>query len=261
VNEPLDVHSPVAPRRVTGRLLSARGSRACRIDVTNADHIDIVQPQQLKDVAYRRLRDALVDLTIPPGAALRENDLAQRLGVSKTPIREALVRLERDGLVELTPYRGARARSYSAHDLREIFELRELIEGECVRRAAQRSSTLDQARLAANVRESEEALRRGSMEEVARLLDEFDELLLGQLHNRFLADLIDRVGLHLRRIGRLAVSPRRFSASVEQHRAVCDAIAQRRPALADRLLKEHLRNVLDDQVRALGQDLAGKAPT
>jgi DNA-binding GntR family transcriptional regulator len=234
---------------------------ARQVDVTDADHIDAVQPQQLKDVAYRRLRDALIDLTIPPGAALRENDLAKRLGISKTPIREALVRLERDGLVELTPYRGARARSYSADDLREIFELRELIEGECVRRAAERSSTLDQARLAANVRESEAALLKGSMDEVARLLDEFDELLFAQVQNRFLSDLIDRVGLHLRRIGRLAVSPRRFAASVEQHRAVCDAIGQRRPDLADRLLKEHLRNVLDDQVRSLGQALVGMGPT
>ena len=99
------------------------------------------------------------------------------------------------------------------------------------------------------------------MDEVARLLDEFDELLFAQVQNRFLSDLIDRVGLHLRRIGRLAVSPRRFAASVEHHRAVCDAIEQRRPELADRLLKEHLRNVLDDQVRSLGQALVGMGPT
>jgi DNA-binding GntR family transcriptional regulator len=228
--------------------------------VTHVDGIGTVEPQQLKDVAYRRLRDALVDLTIPPGAALRENDLAQRLGISKTPIREALVRLERDGLVELIPYRGARARTYSADDLRQIFELRELIEGDCVRRAANRSNAFDLRRLAKNVDESEDALRKGSMEEVAQLLDEFDELLLAQLDNRFISDLIDRIRLHLRRIGRLAVSPRRFSASVAQHRAVCDAIVQHRPSQADRLFKEHLGNVLEDQVRSLGDALVAESP-
>jgi DNA-binding GntR family transcriptional regulator len=207
-----------------------------------------VAPQQLKDVVYERLRDALVDLTFQPGEALREAALVERLGVSKTPIREALVRLERDGLVETAPYRGARARTYTADDLRELFEVRELIESECVRRAAHRGDRLLVDDLARNVADTEAALERHDLRRAALLLDEFDDLLFAQLDNQMLTELLDQLGAHLRRIGRLGASEQRFHTSVAEHREVLDAIEARRPAAAKRFLRQHLQRLLHEQL-------------
>ena len=75
----------------------------------------------MKDRVYRHLRDGIIDGTYDTGAALREVEIASRLGVSKTPVREAFVRLEKDRLVELIPYRGAIVAGYSAADLEEHF--------------------------------------------------------------------------------------------------------------------------------------------
>ena len=85
---------------------------------------------------YLQLRDNIVNGVLPPGAVLREAELATRFGVSKTPLRDALVRLYKDGFVEIPPYRSAVVVGYSRTDLREIYELRELLEGACARQAA-----------------------------------------------------------------------------------------------------------------------------
>ena len=93
--------------------------------------------RQLKDTVYLQiLRDNIVNGVLPPGAVLREAELATRFGVSKTPLRDALVRLQKDGFVEIPPYRSAVVVGYSRTDLREIYELRELLEGACARQAA-----------------------------------------------------------------------------------------------------------------------------
>jgi DNA-binding GntR family transcriptional regulator len=207
-----------------------------------------VAPQQLKDVVYERLREALIDLTFQPGEALREAALVERLGVSKTPIREALVRLERDGLVETAPYRGARARTYTADDLRELFEVRELIETECARRAARRGDPALIKSLTRNVADTEAALARKDLRRTALLLDEFDDLLFAQLDNQMLHELLERLGAHLRRIGRLGANAQRFATSVAEHHDVLDAIEGRRPASAERLLRQHLQRLLEEQL-------------
>jgi GntR family transcriptional regulator, rspAB operon transcriptional repressor len=209
-----------------------------------------VAPLQVKDRVYERLREALIDLTFQPGEPLREAALVERFGVSKTPIREALVRLERDGLVEIAPYRGARARTYSADDLRQLYEVREILETECVRRAAGDRGEIHTA-LARNVEASEEALARGDLDELAQRLDEFDELLLGQLRNDMIHDLIERLQAHLKRIGRVGASEQRYGASVRQHRAILKAIAAHNAVSAQRLMRKHLTDVLEDQVTVL----------
>src|SRR6202050_2654924 len=82
----------------------------------------------MTDAVYEQLRTAIVELRIPPGEPLREADIAQGLSVSKTPVREALGRLEQDGLVRLNSFRSAVVTAYTARDLQEIYELREIIE-------------------------------------------------------------------------------------------------------------------------------------
>jgi DNA-binding GntR family transcriptional regulator len=94
----------------------------------------------MTDAVYEQLKAAIVELRIPPGAPLREAEIAQGLSVSKTPVREALGRLEQDGLVTLNSFRSAAVTDYTARDLQEIYELREIIEVAAARAAAESMS-------------------------------------------------------------------------------------------------------------------------
>ena len=113
-----------------------------------------VEHRQLKDWVYLKLREEIVATQLPPGYVLREAELAARFGVSKTPLREAFVRLEKDGFVQIAPYRSAVVSGYSRQDLREIYEVRELLEGQCAREAAVNIATEDLAALNRIVRDS-----------------------------------------------------------------------------------------------------------
>jgi len=214
-----------------------------------------VAPLQVKDLVYERLREALIDLTFEPGQPLREAALVERLGVSKTPIREALVRLERDGLVEIAPYRGARARAYSLDDLHEFYEVRVIVESECVRRAAEQPDQggIGEA-LDRNVTASEAALAAGDLEAVVATLSEFDELLLGQVRNAMIADLLKRLQAHLRRLGPAGSGQERLRSAIADHRGVADAIRAGDGPGAQDLHRIHLKNVLADRLQTADPD-------
>lgn len=208
-----------------------------------------VAPLQVKDLVYERLRESLIDLTFAPGEPLREAALVERFGVSKTPIREALVRLEREGLVEIAPYRGARARTYTEADLREFYEIREILETECVRRVAQAPEGGLRDALTRNVDSSTQALERGDLSVVAQRIDEFGTLLLSQVQNGMITDLLDRLQAHLKRIGPANVDQDHFSTTVDEQRAILSAITARDADRAQDLLRLHLQHLLDDQLQ------------
>lgn len=211
--------------------------------------VDAVEPVQVKEIVYQKLRDALVDHQFAPGEPLREVALCARFEVSKTPIREALLRLDHDGLVEIIPYRGARARVYTADDIREFFQVREMIECECVRVGTDRPAVL--AQLAANVAQTRDALVAGDLKKASARLDAFDDLLFGVLHNRLLTEVIERLTLHLRRLGKMGASPRRFEDSLAEHERIIDAMQRGDAAGAQDALRAHLASVLDAEIAGL----------
>jgi|tagenome__1003787_1003787.scaffolds.fasta_scaffold20843452_1 DNA-binding GntR family transcriptional regulator len=212
--------------------------------------IQRVAPLQVKDLVYERLRESLIDLSFAPGEPLREAALVERFGVSKTPIREALVRLEREGLVEIAPYRGARARTYNQGDLREFYEVREILEAECVRRAAQGSDGRLRDALVSNVDSSTSALEAGDLGAVAQRLEEFGDLLLSQLHNGMISDLLDRLQAHLKRIGPPKLGEEHFGTAVDEQRAILAAITAGDAEGAQQQLRRHLQHLLEDQIQA-----------
>ncbi|WGX97493.1 GntR family transcriptional regulator [Nocardioides sp. L-11A] len=210
-----------------------------------------LEHMQLKDRVYHHLRDGIIDGTYDVGVALREVEIAQRLGVSKTPVREAFVRLEKDRLVELIPYRGAVVAGYTAADLEEISQVRQLVEGACARSAARHATEKDVAEIERNVELSREALGKGRVERVAQLLDAFDQLMYRHSRNKWLDELVENLEGHQRRIGRLTVDiPGRLEKSVEQHQRILDAIRNRDERRAERAMQAHIASVMDDRLKA-----------
>jgi DNA-binding GntR family transcriptional regulator len=205
--------------------------------------------RKMTDWVCDELREAIVNLRLRPGEPLREAALAEKLGVSKTPLREAFARLEQEGLVETTSFKGAVVTGYSERDLKEIYELRALLEGAAARSAAERA---DDATLRAlrDVLDRSRALRdAGDLVGLAELLGRFDVIVYSQVTNDRIGALIDNLRAHLTRIGRLTEDiPGRVEASVEEHAAIVDAILARNPDEAERLMRVHIASVLADQL-------------
>jgi DNA-binding GntR family transcriptional regulator len=208
--------------------------------------------RKVADWVYEELKGAIVDLRLAPGEPLREATLAEQLGVSKTPIRQALTMLEQEGLVETTSFKGAVVAGYSRQDLLEIYELRELLENVAARAAADSMSEPDRARLDRISRQSRRLKRGNDPARLAALVSEFDDVLFDQVHNGRIRALIENLRAHLTRIGHLTEGiPGRIEASVDEHEKIVQAIAARDPDLAEQHMREHIRSVRDDQLRAL----------
>jgi DNA-binding GntR family transcriptional regulator len=216
---------------------------------------DGVEHRQLKDSVYLKLRQEIVTAQLPPGYVLREAELAARFGVSKTPLREAFVRLEKDGFVQIAPYRSAVVAGYSGQDLREIYEVRELLEGHCAREASVHISAEDLAALGRVVKDSAAAYEAADTEALTALIDEFDVLLYMQSKNSRITAMLNNIRDHVTRIGRLTVAiPGRLGNSVQEHQAIYDAIAARDGERAETLLRQHILSVMADQLANLDQD-------
>jgi GntR family transcriptional regulator, rspAB operon transcriptional repressor len=238
---------------------STAGSHAAAPSVYGA----LSERRTMTDAVYEQLKTAIVELRLPPGAPLREAEIAQGLSVSKTPVREALGRLEQDGLVTLNSFRSALVTEYTARDLQEIYELREIIEVAAARAAAESMSDKGLADLG---RIASECVRlnaggggagggesgAGDEPELVRLISEFDTVLYREVTNRRILAILDNLAAHLARIGRLTTEiPGRIDASVREHAKIYEAIERRDPENASRFMREHIRSVRDDQLRAL----------
>jgi DNA-binding GntR family transcriptional regulator len=220
--------------------------------------------RQVKDTVHQHLREDIVTGVLPPGTVLREAELTARFGVSKTPLRDALVRLQKDGFVTIPPYRSAVVAGYSRTDLREIYELRELLEGACAREAAFHISADALAGLAQNVQASEACVAGETVvpertDELAGLIYQFDLILYAQSRNSRIDEMLGNIRSHIQRIGRLSTRiPGRLARSVPQHRAIYEAIVQRDGAAAEALMRGHIRSVMADQLTSIAAAAEGK---
>jgi DNA-binding GntR family transcriptional regulator len=205
--------------------------------------------RKVTDWVCEEIREAIIDLRLRPGEPLREAGIASQLGVSKTPIREALARLEQEGLVETTSFKGAVVSGYSPRDLEEIYELRGLLEGAAVRAVALDPSEEARAQLGEVIARSRELRDAGELTELAGLLGHFDQIIYNQVTNRRIRALIDNLRAHLTRIGKLTEGiPGRVEASVEEHAVIVEAIMARRSHEAEQLMRAHIESVLGDQL-------------
>jgi DNA-binding GntR family transcriptional regulator len=213
---------------------------------------ELSERRTMTDAVYEQLKTAIVELRIPPGEPLREAEIAQGLSVSKTPVREALARLEQDGLVELNSFRSALATEYTARDLQEIYELREIIEVAAARAAAESMSDQGLADLGRIATDCLRLNDEGAGPELVRLISEFDTVLFEEVRNRRIRAILANLAAHLTRIGLLTAGiPGRNAASVREHAQIYEAIERRDPEAAERFMRQHIRSVRDDQLRAL----------
>lgn len=206
------------------------------------------------DRAYATLLDEIQSGILRPGAVLGEVEQAARLGVSRTPLREALGRLAADGLVAQQSPRVTVVTAIDADDIREIFEVRRALEESAARLAAERGDAAAFAELArafADVDLDGEAGGDGR-DDYYGLIARFDETLDAAVANDYLTAALRTVRTHLVRVRRLARdNPDRLAASVAEHRLIASAIAARDADLAAHATHVHLHNALTNILQSL----------
>jgi len=195
--------------------------------------------------AYAALREAIVRAELEPGRQLSENELAARLGVSRTPIREALVRLRDERLLAIVPQLGTFVTLISPDALADAAFVREALECGAIRLATELATERDLEELQANLAAQDRAQETGDTE----AFDHLDEALhrtICELSGREIAwSLSRRANGHLDRVRRLSLpEPGYLAEMVTEHRAVVAAIADHDTDRAETVLRHHLRMVL-----------------
>ncbi len=188
---------------------------------------------------YRLLRRAIIEQALRPGARLPEDAIGEQFGVSRTVVRQALGRLEAEGLVETRRNRGAFVAEPTLEEANQIFEMRHVLEREVIERLVKRISVIGLDSLEAHVVQEERV--RGKNGPVSiRLAGEFHTLLAELSGNtvlaRYVAELVSRCSLIL------AMYSRKHSSdcAVDEHRQIIQALRDRDPAKARRIMDEHL---------------------
>lgn len=210
------------------------------------------QAAPLSDLAFEALAEAIIDGRIGPGAKLNEPELARSLGISRGPLREAVRRLEEQGLVRRRPRAGVRAVALSPEAMIDMFIVREALEGMAARLAAERRTEGDVTALRRLVASQSDALLEpvpvrgvwnfhGAIARIAAS-PRITEVLESQLYR------LIRQFRHKERIG-----GGRGGRSVEEHRRIVEAIAERDAELAELLMRRHVaaaRAVLETRIAA-----------
>jgi DNA-binding GntR family transcriptional regulator len=200
--------------------------------------------------AYAALREAIVAMELPPGARLSENELAAQLGVSRTPVREALIRLRDEQLVEIAPQRGTFVTPISVRGVRDAQFVREALECAAVRLAAERATDDDVTELWAMIDAQHRSRDTGDVE-AFYLLDEAFHARLSDLSGHPIASTIaQRAKGHLNRVRRLSLPlPNYIEEMIAEHEAVVTPVAAHDADTAENALRHHLQMVLSELPR------------
>jgi len=198
-----------------------------------------------RDQVYLSLREAIVSAEIEPGRRLSENELAEMLGVSRTPVREALARLREERLVAIVPQLGTYVTLLSHHGVADAAFVREALRSSATRLATERADEGSRAGLQANLAGQEGAVGEEEAETFDRLDDALHQTLCDLSGHDVAWTLSRRANGHLDRVRRLSLpDPAYMGEMVDEHKQVVAAVADRDADKAEQLLRHHLRMVL-----------------
>ena len=192
---------------------------------------------------YDEIAKNILDGTLKPGESLTEHRLSEELGVSRTPIREALRRLEQNDLIRYIPNKGAVVVGISDKDIADVYEIRMLIEGLAAEWAAERITDEELSRLRDIVELQEYYASKKDFEQVLSLDSRFHDVLYDACRSRILCHVLETFHGYVIRVRGLSLkSNSRIINSVEEHRAIYEALAAHDAKKAGELLSRHISN-------------------
>ena len=203
--------------------------------------LDSYQP--LREVVCESLREAIRRGILKPGERIMEIQLAEELGVSRTPVREAIRKLELEGYVVMMPRRGTYVANMSIRDINEIFEIRTSLESLSNGLAAEHITDEELEHLQRLLVIIGGYIKEGNMEKIVETDIEFHDLMYHAARNQRLVGIISNLRDQLTRFRTLSMShPGRLEATLEEHKAIVEAIANGDRRSASKAAERHMEN-------------------
>jgi DNA-binding GntR family transcriptional regulator len=211
---------------------------------------------------YGTLRDEILKGVLRPGESLSVLKVADRFSASRTPVRDAFVRLQIDGLVSLIDRQGARVSSVSIRSVRELFEMRILLEGAATRQVAAAARIDDGiSRAFGDLRDqfaevAHDELTPPDSDSFYMLTEAYDQAIIAHASNQYLSRTIAELRPHSARLRIIAHSPKRLAQSRDEHLTLCRAIIEAEPDIAAAACVRHLR-LTEETILAAVMDSTG----
>ena len=205
-----------------------------------------------EEEVYNRLEEEILAGKHERGAALTEMSICDRLGVSRTPVRSALHRLAEEGLVEITPNKGAVVVGITVDDLIDTYKIRIRLEGLASAMAAERLTDEGIASLGESIDLAEYYMKRGDTEKLKELDSEFHSVIYAASGNRLLNKILSELHRNIKAYRKLSLTvPGRLECTIREHREILAAIADRNAEKADELTRCHVEKAMNNMVKAM----------
>lgn len=223
----------------------------------------IERHQTLREKILETIRDAILKGTLKPGERVSEPELAERFGISRTPIREAFRQLESEGYLEVIPRKGAVVASLSERDIEEFYAIKIILEGFAARMAADNLTAKDIERLEAINERLRQIAEEGDVKTFFRVHNEFHEVFIKAAGNEKLYEMITQLVMRFKRLRLASLSqPGRMQISVEEHRNMIEAFRNHDGERADSLVRHAATIGAGVLIQSMVQEdqSAGKVP-
>lgn len=201
--------------------------------------IQIDSHMTLREKIVETVRSAIVNGQIPAGTRVAEPDLADRFGISRTPIREAFRQLESEGFITVIPRKGAVVASLSAKDISDFYDLKTVLEGYAARCAARTLTEKDIAKMETVNRQMEAAAAKKDLRRVLTLHNEFHDIFLKSCGNEKLHSIVQNLVSQFQRFRLILAIRGKMDGSIKQHEEIIEAFRKRDAALAESLVMKN----------------------
>lgn len=209
----------------------------------------------LREIVFESLREAIIQGRLKPGERLMEIQLAEEMGVSRTPVREAIRKLELEGFVVMIPRKGAYVASISVKDIVDVFEVRAALEGLAAGLAAERATAEELEEMERAVHHIHEVSNGRDLGTLVEKDTVFHELIYKASRNQRLVQIVTHLKEQIQRFRTTSLAvPGRGKHAVEEHKGIVEAISERNVELAASLAREHIENAEQLLLSAMGEE-------
>lgn len=216
-------------------------------------NLDSYKP--LRELVLEAIREAIINGTLKPRERLMEIQLAEELGVSRTPIREALRKLELEGFIVMVPRKGAYVADFSFKDIADIFEIRAALEGLAAGLAAERITDDELENMERLLAEKAEAINQQDIERLVDADTKFHDALYKASRNERLDTIISNLREQIQRFRATSLAyPGRSKQSLDEHRSIVEAIQSRHVQSARQAAQEHIENAENSMIESIKKD-------
>jgi DNA-binding GntR family transcriptional regulator len=200
---------------------------------------DLENHQTLRERIVDTIREAIINGILSPGTKISEPELAERFGISRTPIREALRQLESEGFITVIPRKGAVVSTLSRKDVEDFYELKSILEGFAARKAVEKVTDKDISQMENLNRQLERLTKKGDLKKAFQIHSDFHHVFLSACGNDKLFLMAKGLEKQFQRFRMSLSVPGKIEGSIKQHWEIIDAFKKKDRGLVEKLVREN----------------------